>query len=155
VPWRDIRPELGATSTIIVEYLRALSVPLDTPLATALFYALRAETRDLGREATHAERVAYLFLFPLVDFHLLSRISQPKVPREHFAALDARFGQRKSGAIWSPSTWAASPTPIWWPRWRTCCSRGKGRTSFSVAAATVIAFFCRCAPSPVSVEPAP
>jgi len=88
VPWRDIRPELGATSTIIVEYLRALNVPIDTPLATALFYALRAETRDLGREATHAERVAYLFLFPLVDFHLLSRISQPKVPRAHFAALD-------------------------------------------------------------------
>ena len=88
VPWRDIRPELGATSTIIIEYLRALKVPLDTPLATALFYALRAETRDLGREATHAERVVYLFLFPLVDFHLLARISQPKVPREHFAALD-------------------------------------------------------------------
>ena len=87
-PWRDIRPELGATSTILVEYLRALNVPIDTPLATALFYALRAETRDLGREATHAERVAYLFLFPLVDFHLLSRIAQPKVPREHFAALD-------------------------------------------------------------------
>ncbi|HEX7597405.1 MAG TPA: DHH family phosphoesterase [Polyangia bacterium] len=87
-PWRDIRPELGATSTILVEYLRAMNVPLDTPLATALFYALRAETRDLGREATHAERVAYLFLLPLVDFHFLSRISQPKVPREHFAALD-------------------------------------------------------------------
>lgn len=97
VPWRDIRPELGATSTIIVEYLRALNTPLDTPLATALFYALRAETRDLGREATHAERVAYLFLFPLVDFHLLSRISQPKVPREHFAALDRAL---RSAQVW-------------------------------------------------------
>jgi nanoRNase/pAp phosphatase (c-di-AMP/oligoRNAs hydrolase) len=98
VPWRDIRPELGATSTIIVEYLRALNAPLDTPLATALFYALRAETRDLGREATHAERVAYLFLFPLVDFHLLSLISQPKVPREHFAALDRAL---RSAQVWS------------------------------------------------------
>jgi nanoRNase/pAp phosphatase (c-di-AMP/oligoRNAs hydrolase) len=97
VPWRDIRPELGATSTIIVEYLRAVKAPLDTPLATALFYALRAETRDLGREATHAERVAYLFLFPLVDFHLLSRISQPKVPREHFAALDRAL---RSAQVW-------------------------------------------------------
>jgi len=97
VPWRDIRPELGATSTILVEYLRALNVPVDTPLATALFYALRAETRDLGREATHAERVAYLFLFPLVDFHLLSRIAQPKVPREHFAALDRVL---RSAQVW-------------------------------------------------------
>jgi nanoRNase/pAp phosphatase (c-di-AMP/oligoRNAs hydrolase) len=87
-PWCDIRAELGATCTIIVEYLRALNAPLDTPLATALFYALRAETRDLGREATQSERQAYLFLFPLVDFHLLSLIAQPKVPREHFAAVD-------------------------------------------------------------------
>ena len=97
VPWCDIRPELGATSTILVEYLRALNVPLETHLATALFYALRAETRDLGREATHAERVAYLFLLPLVDFHLLSRISQPKVPREHFAALDRAL---RSAQVW-------------------------------------------------------
>jgi len=96
-PWCDIRSELGATSTILVEYLRALGVPLDTPLATALFYALRAETRDLGREATHSERQAYLFLFPLVDFHLLSRISQPKVPREHFAALDKAL---RSAQVW-------------------------------------------------------
>ncbi len=97
VPWRDIRPDLGATSTIAVEYLRALNVPIDTPLATALFYAIRAETRDLGREATHAERVAYLFLFPLVDFHLLSLISQPKVPRAHFAALDRAL---RSAQVW-------------------------------------------------------
>ena len=96
-PWCDIRSELGATSTIIVEYLRALDVPLDTNLATALFYAIRAETRDLGREATHAERVAYLLLFPLVDFHLLSRIAQPKVPREHFAALDRAL---RSAQVW-------------------------------------------------------
>ena len=97
VPWRDIRPDLGATSTIAVEYLRALNVPIDTWLATALFYAIRAETRDLGREATHAERVAYLFLFPLVDFHLLSRIAQPKVPRAHFAALDRAL---RSAQVW-------------------------------------------------------
>jgi nanoRNase/pAp phosphatase (c-di-AMP/oligoRNAs hydrolase) len=94
--WRDIR-ELGATSTIIVEYLRELRVPMDTALATALFYALRAETRDLGREATHAERGAYLFLFPLVDYHVLARITQPKVPREHFAAVDRAL---RSARVW-------------------------------------------------------
>jgi nanoRNase/pAp phosphatase (c-di-AMP/oligoRNAs hydrolase) len=70
---------------------------MDTALATALFYALRAETRDLGREATHAERRAYLFLFPLVDYHVLSRITQPKVPREHFAALDRAL---RSARVW-------------------------------------------------------
>lgn len=86
--WCDIRPHLGATSTIILEYLRQRAVPLDAGLATALFYALRTETRDLGRESTNAERDAYLHLVQLVDHNLLYRISHPKVPRGHFVALD-------------------------------------------------------------------
>jgi nanoRNase/pAp phosphatase (c-di-AMP/oligoRNAs hydrolase) len=87
-PWCDVRSELGATSTIMLQYLRERQVPIDSRLATGLFYALRTETRDLGREATDAERDAYLFLVPLVDHKTLSRISHPKVPREHFRALD-------------------------------------------------------------------
>jgi len=87
-PWCDIRPELGATSTIVLQYLRERHIALDPTLATALFYALRTETRDLGRESTEAERAAYLHLVTQVDHQLLYRISHPKVPREHFAALD-------------------------------------------------------------------
>ncbi len=87
-PWCDIRPELGATSTIVLQYLRERQVTLDASMATGLFYALRTETRDLGRETTPAERTAYLFLSPLVDHARLFRMSHPKVPREHYAALD-------------------------------------------------------------------
>jgi nanoRNase/pAp phosphatase (c-di-AMP/oligoRNAs hydrolase) len=87
-PWCDIRPELGATSTIVFEYLRDRQVPIDAVLATAFFFALRTETRDLGRESTEAERRAYLELVPLVDHSMLYRMTHPKVPREHFAALD-------------------------------------------------------------------
>lgn len=87
-PWRDIRPQLGATSTIVFDYLRARGVPIDAPLATAFFFALRTETRDLGREATDDERRVYLELVPLVDHGLLYRMTHPKVPRAHFAALD-------------------------------------------------------------------
>jgi len=86
--WCDIRPDLGATSTIVFEYLRQRAVPIDAPLATAFFFALRTETRDLGRESTEAERRAYLALVPLVDHNLLYRMTHPKVPRAHFAALD-------------------------------------------------------------------
>jgi nanoRNase/pAp phosphatase (c-di-AMP/oligoRNAs hydrolase) len=87
-PWTDIRPELGATSTIVFEYLRARHVPLDATLATAIMFALRTETRDLGRESTEAERRAYVELVPLVDHAMLYRMTHPKVSREHFAALD-------------------------------------------------------------------
>jgi nanoRNase/pAp phosphatase (c-di-AMP/oligoRNAs hydrolase) len=87
-PWCDIRPELGATSTIVFGYLRERHVPVDAALATAVFFALRTETRDLGREATEAERRVYLELVPLVDHAMLYRMTHPKVGREHFAALD-------------------------------------------------------------------
>lgn len=87
-PWCDLRPELGATCTIVLQYLRERHVPIDAALATGLFYALRTETRDLGRESTDAERAAYLYLVPLVDHEMLFRMSHPKVPRDHFVALD-------------------------------------------------------------------
>ncbi|HXU60557.1 MAG TPA: DHH family phosphoesterase [Polyangia bacterium] len=87
-PWCDVRANFGATSTIVFEYLRARGVPIDAKLATAFFFALRTETRDLGREATAAERNAYLELVPLVDHSLVYRMSHPKVPRAHFVALD-------------------------------------------------------------------
>jgi nanoRNase/pAp phosphatase (c-di-AMP/oligoRNAs hydrolase) len=87
-PWCDIRPHLGATSTIVLQYLREKNVPLHTSLATALFYAIRSETRDLGREATPAERDAYLFLIPQVDHHLMFRIQQPKLPGQYYETLD-------------------------------------------------------------------
>src|SRR5512138_2238966 len=86
--WCDIRPQLGATSTIVLQYLREKNILLDTALATALFYAIRSETRDLGREATAAEREAYLYLIPLVDHHLMFRIQQPKLPRQYYESLD-------------------------------------------------------------------
>ncbi len=87
-PWCDIRPERGATSTMVFDYLRERQIAIDARLATAFFFALRTETRDLGREATEAERRAYLDLIQVVDHNLLYRMAHPKVPREHFAALD-------------------------------------------------------------------
>ncbi len=87
-PWCDIRPDRGATSSITFEYLSERHITLDAEIATAMFFALRTETRDLGRESTEAERRVYLQLVPLVDHAMLYRMTHPKVPREHFAALD-------------------------------------------------------------------
>ena len=136
-PWCDIRPDLGATSTIVFEYLRRRAVPIDTPLATAFFFALRTETRDLGRESTEAERRAYLALVPLVDHALLYRINHPKVPRAHFAALDRAL---RSALVFGDARGrqprARSATRIWSPRSPTCCCRTRGRDSCCAWAST-------------------
>jgi nanoRNase/pAp phosphatase (c-di-AMP/oligoRNAs hydrolase) len=88
VPWCDIREDVGASSLIAYSYLRELGIPVDGRLATAFLYALKSETRDLGREAGEPERMAYLELFPLADPVKLYAITSPKLGREHFRAVD-------------------------------------------------------------------
>jgi nanoRNase/pAp phosphatase (c-di-AMP/oligoRNAs hydrolase) len=85
--WVDIRPDYGTTATILYEYLKVQGVALGTKLATAVFYAIKSETQDLGREARRADRDAYLALFPLANKTLLNSIIRPPLPREYFASL--------------------------------------------------------------------
>ncbi|MBJ6727531.1 DHH family phosphoesterase [Geomesophilobacter sediminis] len=85
--WVDIRPEYGTTATILYEYLKVQGVSVGTKLATALFYAIKSETQDLGREARHPDREAYLSLFPTTNKVLLNGITHPPLPREYFVAL--------------------------------------------------------------------
>nr|WP_224958317.1 DHHA1 domain-containing protein [Geomonas fuzhouensis] len=85
--WVDIRPNYGTTATILYEYLKVQGVSVGTKLATALFYAIKSETQDLGREATRPDREAYLVLFPLANKTLLNSITRPNLPREYFVAL--------------------------------------------------------------------
>jgi nanoRNase/pAp phosphatase (c-di-AMP/oligoRNAs hydrolase) len=97
VPWLDVRAEMGATATIVFGYLRERNIPVDTTLATAFLYALKSETRDLGREAGPDERAAYIELSTLADFERLYQITTPKLGREHFVALDRAL---RSATVW-------------------------------------------------------
>lgn len=85
--WVDIRPDYGVTATILYEYLLAQNITIGTKLATALFYAIKSETQDLGREATLPDREAYLHLFPVANKRLLYEITNPKLPVEHFRTI--------------------------------------------------------------------
>jgi len=85
--WVDIRDDYGVTATILYEYLLAHNITIGTKLATALFYAIKSETQDLGRESNRPDRDAYLHLFPLVNKRLLYEITNPKLPVEHFRTI--------------------------------------------------------------------
>ncbi len=82
--WTDIRESYGASATILFEYLQVQKVSINTRLATILFYAIKSETQDLGRDWCRADREAYLHLLPLVNNHILFEITHPPVPREYF-----------------------------------------------------------------------
>ncbi len=93
--WVDIREEYGVTATILYEYLVAQNIHISTKLATALFYAIKSETQDLGREANRPDRDAYLRLFPLTNKKLLYEITHPKLPKEHFLTMHTAINNAK------------------------------------------------------------
>ncbi|MDE2509299.1 MAG: DHH family phosphoesterase [Planctomycetota bacterium] len=85
VVFKDLRPNLGATSTMIVGYLLEQGVGVSPTLATALFYGIESEIEGYPREACSLDDGAMAWLFPRADKDLLARIRNPKLPQSHFA----------------------------------------------------------------------
>ncbi len=100
VPFHDVREGFGATVTIVAEYLRASRAVVGRPLATAIFYAIKAETQNLGRESSRADLRTFLRFFPLVDNQALSKIEHPRIPMEYFSMIDQAIdGTRLHGPV--------------------------------------------------------
>jgi len=83
----DIRPEIGASCTILVEYLAAADLVPDTQLATALFYGIRTDTMGLQRGASPLDQWAFCWLLPHVDFEAIARIERAQVPPGYFRSI--------------------------------------------------------------------
>jgi nanoRNase/pAp phosphatase (c-di-AMP/oligoRNAs hydrolase) len=81
----DVGGPIGATSTVVVEYVRASRLEIPANIATALFYGIKADTRDLGRQTTPQDVEAYLWLFPRADKDALGTIEHPPLSLEYFA----------------------------------------------------------------------
>jgi len=84
VPFADVGGDYGATSTMLTEYLRAAHLEPSSEVTTALFYGIKADTRDLGRQTTQSDVDAYLWLFPRCDKRLLAQIEHPELPARYF-----------------------------------------------------------------------
>ncbi len=76
---RDVRPSYGATSTILVEYLRAADVKVTQRLATALLYGIKSDTLGLERGGTRADLEAFSYLYLLANHSALRRIERPEL----------------------------------------------------------------------------
>lgn len=78
---------VGATATLLIEWLLVSELEISADLATALVYAIRSETQDLGREASKRDVQAYLTLYQRASIRKLARITHPKLPRSYFITL--------------------------------------------------------------------
>ena len=70
----DIRPNYGATATMMTEYLRSARIRPSKSLATGLLYAIRVDTHDFELGALEEDVKAFRYLFPYANMNLLRKI---------------------------------------------------------------------------------
>ncbi|MFD1512270.1 DHH family phosphoesterase [Halomarina rubra] len=75
----DLRSDIGATSTLLTDYLRRLDVEPTTPVATGLLFGIRIDTKDFRREVSVDDYEAASYLLPYADTATLERVESPSV----------------------------------------------------------------------------
>ena len=85
--FRDIRPNYGATSTILFEYFKALGLRPSPYLATALYYGILTDTMELGRETCSADIQAFQELVASIDRRKLAHIRRAPLSPFYFQML--------------------------------------------------------------------
>jgi nanoRNase/pAp phosphatase (c-di-AMP/oligoRNAs hydrolase) len=85
--FHDVRIDYGATVTILAEYLEACGLTPSRREATALVYAIRAETQDFGREFAPVDKAIYDAYLPQVDKRALGKIQNARLPLSYFRIL--------------------------------------------------------------------
>ena len=75
----DVRSNVGATSTLLADYLDRFGLTPDEQVATALLYGIRVDTKDFTRETADADFDAAAFLLPHTDPDVLAKVESPSV----------------------------------------------------------------------------
>ena len=91
----DVRPGLGATASILSQYLQELDIPVGKNVATGLLYGIRSDTRDFRRNVTPQDLSNAAFLLPLTDSDLLDQIMSPSLSQETLDVLGNGIRNRR------------------------------------------------------------
>jgi nanoRNase/pAp phosphatase (c-di-AMP/oligoRNAs hydrolase) len=78
-PYVDIRPEYGANSTIMTEYLRGAGIKPSIKLATAILYAIKTDTGNFERGGTEEDVKQFRYVFQYANMNLLRKIEKSEL----------------------------------------------------------------------------
>ncbi len=73
-PFVDLRPDYGSVASMMVEYMRAAEIKPSVAIATALFYAIKVDTRNFEKKAKLADAISFRYLFNLANKNLVRKI---------------------------------------------------------------------------------
>jgi nanoRNase/pAp phosphatase (c-di-AMP/oligoRNAs hydrolase) len=96
----DLRSGVGATSTLMTDYLRQLDIDPGTDVATGLLYGLRTDTSDFSRQVSTEDFEAAELLVASADHSALQRIESPSLAGETLDVVaDAVRNRRVEGDV--------------------------------------------------------
>lgn len=84
--FEDIRPEIGACSTIIASYFEENNVSIPKQVATALLYGIKMDTLDLTRGVAHLDLDMFCMLYKLADIEIINKIQNNSLQFEELIA---------------------------------------------------------------------
>lgn len=91
----DLRADVGATATILTEYLKELKIVPSKILATALFFGIKSETDEFKRNARTSDFLAAAFLYPFVDHEMIEKMEGPAISTETLDVLGTAIKNRQ------------------------------------------------------------
>ncbi|SFR94362.1 nanoRNase/pAp phosphatase, hydrolyzes c-di-AMP and oligoRNAs [Halomicrobium zhouii] len=96
----DLRSDVGATSTLLVDYVRRLGGDVDQTVATGLLFGIRVDTKEFRREVSPDDFEAAAFLLPHADMEALQRIEQPSITAETLQTVGRAIqNRREEGSV--------------------------------------------------------
>jgi nanoRNase/pAp phosphatase (c-di-AMP/oligoRNAs hydrolase) len=107
----DIRPDYGAAATIMTEYLRSARIVPSVRVATALFYAIKSDTRGFERKAGEEDMRAFRYLFSHADKGMVRKIELSEMPASLLPSFQAALANLHISRGWAFAHLGEVPNP--------------------------------------------
>lgn len=96
----DLRSDVGATSTLLVDYIQRFDSLLDEAVATGLLFGISVDTREFRREVSPDDFEAAAYLLPHANLDLLQRIEDPSMSGETIDTIGRSIqNRRQEGSV--------------------------------------------------------
>lgn len=96
----DIRPQYGAASTILAQYLKAARIKPSTRLATALLFGIKTDTSNFARQTVIEDVRAFQYLFRRANHHLIYNLEHEEVNAAYLKYFKRAFDTLRKRKNW-------------------------------------------------------
>jgi nanoRNase/pAp phosphatase (c-di-AMP/oligoRNAs hydrolase) len=92
----DLRSDVGATSTLLVDYLEHFGLDTEDTVATALLFGIHVDTKGFSREVSQRDFHAAASLTPKAELGTLERIESPSISPSTLETVAAAIRNRRT-----------------------------------------------------------